>query len=1637
MERVEDSSAKVRKEALTQLEKYSFDETPQEILRATGDCDEQVRRQSLRMLRRMGHSVEEPASIELGRTYISQQKSDKARAVFEAVLAEEPENSEARVEMAELAISKGDRSEARDHILAGLNADEKNGALLSLAARVAHDENKISTEVSYLEKLLDIDKRNWKVKRRLAMALYEGKRYTECSRLFDEVLEHRFDDVEVHYKLGVALEKTDNEKAARSEYQWVTENDPFHLQARIALAELLEKNEDHAAALEEFVRLAEQNPENREILLKVARAARKAGDLDIAETAYSELVKSDPARYEVHLPLAQIKLERSHFQKAWNHIERFLEVEENNIEALLIKCDILEKRGQLNQALEICFHIHAINSETKGLLLKIGKLHKANGQIEQALTCFRNHLEEDPFDIDTMIILAEADEDKRMYSEAIAKYSKAMKISGDDVRAPMALARLYSSLGDFREAITFAESASEITGECYELSIFKAELYMKTGSTDKAKDELLSAVQIMDDLPAAHRLLGTIYAMEESHTRVLYHLNKLPLSYSDETSYCRELGTSYLALGHTSKAREWLEAAHRLDHQAVDVLTSLGELELAEGEYGRAMSFGREIMALEENNSDGFRITGLALYHREAWEDSEELLRKALVTNPSNDQVRETLAQVRYNLKNYQGAIDLYPELNLLPTADFEKRILKARCYFAQGNLTKASDAVEEALEQCPYDTVALSLKAAICKGNNDLLLAETALNRAIKSNPSIYSLYRERGEILFLRKCVDRARMDLLTALEGNGNDTETLVTLGNVEIKSGRISKGLEYLDRAVAIRPTLAQAHYLRAEAYEAMNDSASAIESLENVAHLDPENENCLLELGRKYLLSGDSEKAREHLEKYLQISDTRLPALTALADIHEEAGNNSEARFYLREILRSECASRNVYLRLAELLFEEHRTDEGWDLLKEACGNYPGIYSELGHRAMKEHKLSLAHDLLKRAVSSNGSDFESLLALAKVYFLKKDMKAAQSAVSKLISSYPDFARAHYQMALINLHSGNIDEAKENLRMTVACDDGNSEGWLKLAQVHLDSNSPESAIEAANGALAAGADKLEALRVLARAFRLSGKISEATECLVELAATDPVDEELFALGQGYYETNRPDDALRTMRKLAANSELTLEMKMFLGKLLFEAREYAEAVPYLRTGLETNNVDLCRCYLKALMEMGNTRTAAVAVKKLLEISKNDEEALMAAGELSIKAKNYQGAEKAFKLAALHHENCTQATVELAKLYLEQGRVREALKSVRLVVEKAPNHLPSLSLMADLYERLNMFEKARHTLERIISQPEGDTPAVRLTLSKMYRKTGETKLAEETLATLENTIEAGSIAMRERLELTFADGSYREALELYKNYRRRYPEEAEMPEMAGICYAKLGMTAKATAQLNQMLSRKLPATELTCELAGQYAREGRVLEGERLISQSLESDPSSKALWMKLTNMQMKRRSFNEAEQSVQNLLVFCPDDKDGQLLLGTIYEQCKKYDLMRQTYASLAADNPYFANAHLGLGRAQLLTGMVEEARDSFLKTLSIDKSCAEAHMGLADALRQTGDREGAIKAYREVLKVDGRNSKALYELGTTYKMVQKRELAIFHLEKLIETAPANSHYAGLARKLLNENRGMLIN
>lgn len=79
---------------------------------------------------------------------------------------------------------------------------------------------------------------------------------------------------------------------------------------------------------------------------------------------------------------------------------------------------------------------------------------------------------------------------------------------------------------------------------------------------------------------------------------------------------------------------------------------------------------------------------------------------------------------------------------------------LRAECYYGRGELERAIDCIDQALEQNPHDARALSVKATLVTAKRDTRQAADLLERAIREEPADYNLryrivqvYRHLGE--------------------------------------------------------------------------------------------------------------------------------------------------------------------------------------------------------------------------------------------------------------------------------------------------------------------------------------------------------------------------------------------------------------------------------------------------------------------------------------------------------------------------------------------------------------------------------------------------------------------------------------------------------------------------------------------------------------------------------------------------------------------------------------------------------------------------------------------------------------------------------------------------------------------------
>ncbi len=89
------------------------------------------------------------------------------------------------------------------------------------------------------------------------------------------------------------------------------------------------------------------------------------------------------------------------------------------------------------------------------------------------------------------------------------------------------------------------------------------------------------------------------------------------------------------------------------------------------------------------------------------------------------------------------------------------------------------------------------------------------------------------------------------------------------------------------------------------------------------------------------------------------------------------------------------------------------------------------------------------------------------------------------------------------------------------------------------------------------------------------------------------------------------------------------------------------------------------------------------------------------------------------------------------------------------------------------------------------------------------------------------------------------------------------------------------------------------------------------------RLLKELLEKEPGNADAWIKLGNILMDTRRFDEATDAYQKALAINPKNIDVRVDLGTCYRNIGKPDLAVKEYRKALEMDPRHLNAHMNLG------------------------------------------------------------------------------------------------------------------
>jgi tetratricopeptide (TPR) repeat protein len=342
-------------------------------------------------------------------------------------------------------------------------------------------------------------------------------------------------------------------------------------------------------------------------------------------------------------------------------------------------------------------------------------------------------------------------------------------------------------------------------------------------------------------------------------------------------------------------------------------------------------------------------------------------------------------------------------------------------------------------------------------------------------------------------------------------------------------------------------------------------------------------------------------------------------------------------------------------------------------------------------------------------------------------------------------------------------------------------------------------------------------------------------------------------------------------------------------------------------------------------------------------------------------------------FKKAYALDPNSQQISEELAEIYFQSQRIRDAVLEAQSIIGKDPDNLPARRLLARIYVRtlgdMSDLSGQRDTLTRAAEQyreimrlDPADTDAA-LWLARLYRLQNEHDKAEGVLRALLTREPENENAVEQLTQLLLDEGKSQEAISSLKGIVDRAPT-ARLWDLYGDAYTQIHDLANA----------------------------------EQAYRKAAEAQPGDIGHRRGLAQTLLNENKYPEALEQYQRLAEMDADDPDNYLRLAEIYRQLKQLDKAEQ-------------NVLLAKQRAP-----------GNLEVIYYESSIYEAEGRFDDAIRVLSDAVTGVKAQSEFTPSRRRTLAILYQqLGQLYREVSNYSAAVNTFEEMLRLGPEEDRRA----------------
>ena len=619
----------------------------------------------------------------------------------------------------------------------------------------------------------------------------------------------------------------------------------------------------------------------------------------------------------------------------------------------------------------------------------------------------------------------------------------------------------------------------------------------------------------------------------------------------------------------------------------------------------------------------------------------------------------------------------------------------------------------------------------------------------------------------------------------------------------------------------------------------NDYAAAVSYAEQAAKSAPQNAELWFLLGYAARLDEKYSLAVDSYNRGLKQQPNSVRGLAGLAQTYAKMGRTQEAEQLLRKVVEANPKDANS-LQLAGELMLSTDPKASLTLLQRAEAVQPSAHTDLliAHAYERLGQPEDSARYLNRAKTRAPRDPEVLRAAAGQY---RDQGKYDEAIATLQAIPTKTIDVQAELAYTYQLGGKPQEAATLYTRLARAAKGNVGLELSAAQALINIGQPDAArpfLEAARkidsknyrlhailAALAESEDRFpEAEEEYKTALsNLPAHVSEGPLYPIELrlnlyelyvrqedaaAAKQQLDSAAAAILQ----VRVPDGSRPEMLRLRAAIESAS------GDLEAANRDLKEAL-----ALAPTNVNSLMNFGTLMWKMGRKDAARDTYTKILELDKNNRQALSSLGYLARDAGDTKLAETYFSRAIAAHPKDYASYLALGDLYTAERNFRSAETNYEAAYQRMPDNALIVAGGANAAIEAHNMNLAERWLQRANARMNTNVQVKRereryLTFKGNYAESA--KLGYEVIAKLPNDREGVDYLAYDLYYL----GHYDEALALVKKYEPILTKDKDLPLIAGNVHAHNG-------DPNEALKDFTRALELDPKMATGYANRGFVL--------------------------------------------------------------------------------------------------------------------------------------------------------------------------------------------------------------